>query len=81
MSTIAMSPNPKVLSLLAEASGDGGRIVSAVDSVLEQLVRDNVAYKMRVPPAMVGIHPCNRDGYGVSESEVHSLGASIIDMG
>ena len=76
-----MKQNPQVISLIEEASGDGGRVVSAVESIIDHLLRDNLAYKMRVPPAMVGIHPCNRDGYGVSEAEVHELGSMIVAMG
>jgi len=73
--------NSKIVSLIAAAEKHGGKIVSCVDSILELLIDLKLAYRMSLPPGMVGIHPANRDGYGVSATEVHALGAEIVFMG
>ena len=78
----AMSGVDKRIAELIEcAVKDGGRVVSCVDSIIEILLKENMAYVMRVPPAMMGVHWANRDGYGVSASEVHAIGADIVHMG
>ena len=77
-----MAANPKIVSLIDAAQREGGKIVSAVDAILALLKSDSLAYHMpAIHPTMVGIHPANRDGYGVSATEVHALGAEITAMG
>ena len=76
-----MGPNDRITSLLATASSDGGRIVSTVNTIIDILMAQQLAYTMHIPPPKVGIHPCNRDGYGVSATEVHALGGEIVSMG
>ncbi len=75
-----MSADP-IADLISQAGQDDGKLVSVVDSVIELLEEKNLAYRLSLPPRLVGIHPCNRDGYGVSEPEVHQLGAEIVAMG
>ena len=79
--TQAMLVKMEIESLIAAAQSPGGKIVSCVDSILELLLAENLAYRMLLPPATVGIHPANRDGYGVSATEVRVLGAEIVVMG
>ena len=76
-----MAPNANIEAIIAAASQKGGKVVSAVDRILQMLQEDNLAYRVSLPPALVGIHPANRDGYGVSATEVHELGFEIVDMG
>ena len=74
-------PDPVVQKLLESSGEDESRIVMLVDKVLSILEGSHQAYRMQIPPSLVGIHPANRDGQGVIESEVHSLGAEIVAMG
>lgn len=57
------------------------RIVSTIDDILKKLESQGLAYRLSIPPRMIGVHPCNRDGYGVSATEVHALGSEIVRMG
>lgn len=71
-----------VQSLIDACSGGNeSRVVATVDSVVNQLMELGLAYKVRLPPSWVGVHPTNRGGYGVSQTEVHALGAEILRMG
>ena len=72
-------PDPDIVKLLHEPSD--ARLVSTVDDVLSKLEADGLAYRLSIPPKLVGVHPCNRDGYGISTAEVHSLGSDIVSMG
>ncbi|CAE8589898.1 unnamed protein product [Polarella glacialis] len=40
-----------------------------------------VVVEMRLKPQIVGVHPSNRDGYGVNPHDVHALLADIVDVG
>jgi hypothetical protein len=77
----AMPTNLKIVSLIAGAKGEGGKIVSAVDAILDILTEAKLANRLSLPPGVVGIHPENRDGHGVSAQEVHALGVDIVAMG
>ena len=74
-----MAANPAILRLLREA--DQTKLVKTVDDVMKHLVEDDLVYKCRIPSDLVGVHPSNRDGYGVSEEAVHSLGGDIVLLG
>ena len=77
-------PNPRIVSVIASLGSTGQavvRVVSLADEIVELLKADQLAYTMRIPPWMVGVHPANRGGYGCSGMMVHSLGADIVQMG
>ena len=57
------------------------RLVSVVDAVLEELERNALAWRVQLPPRLVGIHPKNRGGWGVAGGDVHKLGSKIVAMG
>lgn len=69
----------KIKSLLQGQAED--RIVSTVDEILRELEQQGLAYRLSIPPRLMGVHPCNRDGYGISATEVHALGSEIVSMG
>ena len=71
--------NPLIVKLLAQT--DDHKIAATIDEVLKKLEEDGLAYRLSIPPKLVGVHPCNRDGYGISATEVHSLGSDIVGMG
>ena len=76
-----MSADPRIVALLASVSKQDTRLVSVVEETLGLLEAGNLAYRLRIPPKMVGTHPANRNGCGVSATEVHALGAEITSMG
>lgn len=77
----SMSADPRIVSLLATVTKQDTRLVSIVEETLGLLEAGNLAYRLRIPPKMVGTHPANRNGCGVSATEVHALGAEITSMG
>ena len=73
--------DPSIVELLRQASEDRSKLVTIVDRVVVKLVASDLAYKLRMPCGMVGVHPSSRDGYGVHDAEVHALGSDIVAMG
>ena len=72
----------EIVRLLAETdSGSRGTVVATVDKILGKLEKAGLAYRMRIPPSLVGVHPINRNGYGLSPVEVHALGSDIVKLG
>ncbi len=49
--------------------------------LLERLVKDSLAWRVRLPPKLVGVHPKNRGGWGVSGGNVHKLGSKVVEIG
>jgi len=78
---MALSADPKIVARLAGLDRHDARLVSAVDDIIGSLTVAGLAWRQRIPPKMVGVHPANRNGYGVSAIEVHALGAEIVRMG
>ena len=76
---MSASADPEIVALLAGI--EKHKLVSTVEVVLAKLETHKMARRMRLPPTMVGVHPQNRSGYGVSAMEVHALGADICAMG
>jgi hypothetical protein len=70
-----------IQKLLSSADGDNTRIVSVVESVLDILKKESLAWYVRLPPKLVGVHPENRGGWGVTPAGVHQLGSKIAEMG
>ena len=59
----------------------GNKLVSSVTAVLDLLEKSQLAYRQKIHASQVGVHPHNRDGLGVSVSEVHSLIDDILAVG
>ena len=74
-------PDAEVCRLLRIAASDSSRIVSVVDDIVDHLTDLGFVYRMRVLPAMMGVHPQNRDGLGINEADCHKLGADICALG
>lgn len=60
---------------------DGSNMVKNANQIMEKLRSLGLMQRMQLHPKMVGIHPRNRDGAGVSPQEVHCLLGDIIDHG
>lgn len=76
-----MAADPKITKLLGSVDKEDSRLVSVVEEVLQLLEADKMAWRVRIPPLLVGVHPENRNGYGVSAPEVHRLGSDVVSMG
>ena len=79
---MAYVADPAIVELLKPIDlGNTGMIVQVVDKIIDRLIEAKLAYRMRIPPALVGAHPKNRNTYGISPVEVHALGADIVKLG
>ena len=74
--------DPEIVRMLAETdAGNRGNVVATVDDIMGRLESSGLAYLVQIPPSLVGVHPMNRNGYGLSPIEVHALGADITKLG
>ena len=74
-------PDESIIGLISDANKNRSKLVSSVDQIDVKLLQSGLAYKMQLLPEMVGVHPANRDGYGVHDGTVHALGADIVRTG
>ena len=81
IASMSQMPDSTIEALIASVDEKDARLVSVVEDILQRLQEQKLAHTMRLPPKLVGVHPCNRNGYGVSPIEVHALGRDITDMG
>ena len=80
----ALTPNPEIMILLehAEKAPDMAAIVTIEQQIIVLLVAAGLAWTgQRIHHKHVGIHKCNRHGFGVSWSRFHRLGAKIWRLG
>jgi hypothetical protein len=66
-----MSGNKDMFIVKLLADPKENRIVSVVQQVLQRLSDQKIAYRMKIPPKLVGVHPANRDGQGCTDAAVH----------
>ena len=64
-----------------QESNEGDKMVRVVQDVLAYLRQHHLLTQMRLPPQYVGVHPSNRDGYGLNALDVHDLIDSVVDVG
>ena len=60
---------------------DHGPIVQGRERFLDLLLKENLAYRQRIRPHLLGVHPGNRHSVGLHVNEVHSLLSEICDVG
>ena len=70
----------EIMALLEKAKG-GEKLVSMIDKILALLKKSGLAWSQKLLPHQVGCHPRNRDGLGISTSEVHGLITDIVQVG
>ena len=80
-SSAMQSMDPEIVSLIASTDKASTGVVATVDKILANLEHAGLAYRLSVPPKLMGVHPCNRNGYGVSAIEMQALGVDICSMG
>ena len=70
-----------VETLIKDMENVDGHVVQGCSKVLGLLAQVNLTYKAQLLPRQVGVHPQNRNGYGLNSDNVHALGQDIIRMG
>ena len=61
--------------------GHRQQVVQAIDKILCMLEESKLVYRLTLAAELVGCHMANRNGYGLSAIEVHSVGADIVRLG
>lgn len=56
-------------------------LVQSVRQILVELKAVGLVYEMKLLPRLIGTHPANRDGFGISPVAVHDLISSIYSLG
>ena len=77
--SVPLELQQQVQKLLEEA--EGGALVRSMDAVFQALKKANLLYEQRISARFMGVHPCNRDGSGVSADHVHCLLRDIVELG
>lgn len=70
-----------VKEMVAAQKDKPSALLSTVDAVIKKLEQHQLAYKARLQPRQVGVHPKNRDGCGLNYEDVHGLGHDIACLG
>jgi hypothetical protein len=79
MEPIPDAVKKSVNALIAKA--EQVNLVQSVKQIIAELSAAGLAYQMKLLPRLVGCHPQNRDGFGISGSAVHELASSIFSLG
>ena len=69
-----------VQAMIDRGNASGARI-EAWDGIIKLLLDKGLAWKGKLLPEHVGVHPQNRSGLGVGGSEAHHHGAQILKGG
>lgn len=77
---ISAEVRAEIASLMKKAKR-GEKLVSMIDKILALLKKSGLAWSQKLLPHQVGCHPRNRDGVGISTSEVHGLITDILQVG
>ena len=77
--SVPLELQQQVQKLLEDA--EGGALVRSMDAVFQALKKANLLYEERLSARFMGVHPCNRDGSGVSADHVHTLLRDILELG
>ena len=56
-------------------------VVRKKDQIMELLRAASLTYRAQIPPKMMGVHPMNRDGEGITETGVVRVGDGIGVLG
>ena len=71
----------KIREIITDFSDGRGKLVQGCDDILKLLKGVSLSYPSYLPPRSVGVHPENRDKYGLNTEDVHGLGKDIARMG
>ena len=70
----------KLQGMLQDA-GEGDQLVRGVQEIMSYLNSVNLVTTVKIHPRHVGVHPSNRDSYGLNAVDVHDLIDSVVDVG
>ena len=76
-----MSLHTAKIAAMISAAESSGNIVKATREILQLLKNEGIAVEMRIQPNLIGVHPKNRDGLGVSLNDTETLLSNIFDLG
>lgn len=79
MATIPADVHKQVAELVEQA--ETANLVPNVKKIFAVLAEHGLLYEMKIAPRFVGVHPANRDGYGVNAHDCHCLLANIFAIG
>ena len=78
---VAMDPKVKALVASVIKDAESGPLLAGVNKVFNVLRQHGLLRQQRLEPQLLGVHPMNRDGYGISGPDTHSLLNSIFSLG
>ena len=71
-----------IMAMLANAQSETKHgNLKAVKQLLQMLLVAGIAYKMTIQPDLIGVHPDNRNGYGINPHDVAALIIAILELG
>ena len=81
-STVSLSPDvvDQIGQLIKNAQSTGQK-ASAWDKIQDLMLQHGLAWRMHLPPEMVGTHKKNRSGLGISGFDAHVHGVTIVTAG
>ena len=63
------------------AKAKGGTLVQSVNGLHDFLLKQKLAWRLKLSCEFIGVHPENRDGLGISASHVADLISNIASIG
>ena len=78
-----MSLTPELVTSIENilAAATGGALVRSMERVYKLLTEAGLMYTQKVSSMFIGVHPANRDGFGVSAKHVHELLDDLVSLG
>ena len=58
-----------------------GSLSSFLPNLVQVLKQHQLAWSQRISSLLVGVHPSNRDGQGISSSHVQRLCSELVELG
>lgn len=79
MVAITRAVRAEIDNLIEQA--EAGKIVLIVKKIMDFLEKNDLLYRLKIPPMLMIVHRNNRDGFGVGVQDVHELLDDIMDTG
>ena len=78
-STITNEAREEIKAVMQK--GLDGSLSSFLPSLVQTLKKHQLAWSQRISSLLVGVHPSNRDGQGLSSSHVERLCSELAELG
>ena len=66
---------------IVSAALKDGKVMQAKEQLMQLLRKHHLLRSMRLEPDLIGAHMLNRDGFGLSPTDVHLLIENVIEVG